>query len=317
MTPSLASPPPFVSPRQLASPLPDVPATGTLRVLCLPDLHIPTKPSAYQRLLAHRAYLDAMDYVVLLGDAIRAYGTDREYAEVKNFVDALGRPYRATGGNHEFWFAPQDEGSPHYGVVWDEASPQQEVAALGRFQQFYGLDGLWDARRNALGTWVFLSLDGVGEWKQETLSLPQQEFLRGQIEQAGDDPLYIFCHAPLMIDRPLDLVYYETQRSGCVELTGALALALANRSGPTFWMSGHVHLHPEHYLFAPYEAAPRVWQVHCPDGWGYSRWAREHSVPQVHEGLFTRHLEAGSAGVDFVTWDHVADREVARYPIKF
>jgi hypothetical protein len=160
-------------------------------------------------------------------------------------------------------------------------------------------------------------LDGVGVWKQETLSEPQLAFLLEQLREAGRAPLYIFCHAPLMLGRKLDMTYYEEARSGCVELGGEIAQALSSRQAPTLWMSGHIHLHPDHHLFPPYELAPGVWQVHCPDGWGYSRWLREQHCPEQHEGTFTRHLEASRKGVELVAYDHVAQTEVARHSITF
>jgi hypothetical protein len=67
---------------------------------------------------------------------------------------------------------------------------------------------------------------------------------------------------------------------------------MTQRAAPVFWMSGHIHLRPDHYLFDAYLAAPNVWQVHCPDSWGYSRWMREQIVPQRHRELFSRHWKS-------------------------
>lgn len=288
-----------------------------MRLLMLPDLHLPARPQATQRILDSRAFLDTRNYVVLLGDMVRAYATPREYAAAREFVSALNRPYTAVNGNHEFWFAPVLEDDPNYSQTWEQGSDEQQRAALSAFKKFYGLQSLWRVQRNALGTFIFLGLDGVGVHKQETLSQEQQAFLLAQLQEAGRAPVYVFCHAPLMLNKRLDMVYYEEARTGCVELTGELGRVMSERRGPTFWMSGHIHLHPEHYLFAPYECGPNVWQVHCPDGWGYSRWTREQHVPNQHDGVFTRSLEASSHAAVFVAWDHVANREASRHQINF
>ena len=176
---------------------------------------------------------------------------------------------------------------------------------------------MWDAESHPLGHFVFLSFDLLESMKQESLSDAQLEFLLGEIEAAGDRPLFIFCHAPLNLGRRLDMVYYDTQRSGCIDLGGSVKRTLLARAAPTFWMSGHVHLHPSHYLFPPYLCGGNVRQIHCPDSWGYGRWKREQHVPQQYEGVFSRHLEIEASGVTFVTHDHVRQEDIASYRVDF
>ena len=48
-----------------------------LRILPLTDLHLPKPAGAV--ISANRALLDSVDYVVLMGDMVSAYATDREY----------------------------------------------------------------------------------------------------------------------------------------------------------------------------------------------------------------------------------------------
>ena len=162
---------------------------------------------------------------------------------------------------------------------------------------------------------MFLSLDGVGHWKQEVLSDEQLRFLSEQLNT--DLPLFVFCHAPLLLDTRLDLVYYDEDRTASVELEGQLKSAFLEREAPTFWMSGHIHLHPDHYLFAPYRAGGNVWQIHCPDSRSYGRVRREHRVPQFYEGVFSRHLEIGKSWVNFVTHSHTERRDIISYPVSF
>ena len=294
------------------SPLPQ--NAERLRILPLTDLHLP-KPAS-QFISDNRALLDSMDYVVLLGDMVSAYGTDREYAAAREFVQSLGRPYTAVMGNHEWHFEEFHEDSGLYGAVWNAAPEQEQRAKIEKFRQFYGLRDLWRASDSPLGHFVFLSLYGVGEWKQETLGDVQICFLEQQIRRAEDRPLFVFCHAPLMLNQRLDMTYYD-ERTGCVEAQGELKSALLHRDAPTFWMSGHIHLHPDHYLFPPYKCGGQVWQIHCPDGWGYGRWLRVQHVPDRYPGPYSRVLEIDSKGVSFVTHFHREARDVASFRVDF
>ncbi len=284
-----------------------------LTVLPFSDLHLP-KPQA-QSILSNREYLNRADFVVFLGDMVRCYATRREYDAVRDFVEELKRPFNAVAGNHEFYFQSFDEDTPLYGEVWEEASIQEKRAKLDLFLQFWRLESLWRTFDSPLGRFVFLSLDSVDTRKQEVLSEPQLAFLSEQLNT--DLPLFIWCHAPVVLDTRLDLVYYDEERSASIEPMGALKGSLLKREAPTFWMSGHIHLHPSHYLFPPYLAGGNVWQVHCPDSRSYGRTLREHRVPQSYEGVFSRHLEIEAAGVSFVTHSHAQKRDIATYRVDF
>ncbi len=282
-----------------------------LVVLPLSDLHLPKTES--QIILANRDYLARADFAVLLGDMVRCYATDTEYQAVREFVSGLNRPYTPICGNHEWYFEEFDEISGIYGEVWAQASNQEQRAQQEKFRAFYGVKELWRSFSSPLGHFVFLSLDLVESQKQEVLTDVQLEFLRSEIEIAAEKPLFVFCHAPLMLRNRLDMVYYEEARSGCVELVGEVRAAMETRKSPTFWMSGHIHLHPDHHLFAPYRCGANVWQIHCPDSWGYGRWKREQYVPSRYQGLFSRHLEIEKSGVSFVTHEHVSQKDVDKY----
>jgi 3',5'-cyclic AMP phosphodiesterase CpdA len=288
-----------------------------LKILPLSDLHLKAKPAATELLVANEEYLARMDFVQLLGDQVATYGTHDEYAHLQNFVRRLPRPYGAINGNHEFYFQVHDEDSGNNGRLWNEASVEEKQSQLDKFKTFFGYETLWRAEKNHLGTFVFLGLDNVAQTKPETLSTPQLAFLAAQLLEAQDEPVYVFCHAPLYLDTRLDLTYYDDERTACVELGGVLRELLESRRAPLFWMSGHIHLRPDHYLFAPYQIKPNVWQIHCPDSWGYSRWAREHITPQRHEGLFSRHLEIERERVTFVSHDHIARRDLEQHIVEF
>ncbi len=292
-----------------------LPQGETLSILPLSDLHLP-KPSA-QIILDNRAFLDHMDFVVLLGDMVGCYATDREYGAVREFVAGVDRPYTPVCGNHEWYFEEFSEASGLYGEVWAQASNAEQRAALEKFRQFYEVGELWRSFESPLGRFVFLSLDAVESQKQEVLSEAQLQWLAREVERAGEKPLFLFCHAPLMLRKRLEMTYYEEERSGCVELVGELRDALERRAAPSFWMSGHIHLHPDHPLFAPYRCGGNVWQIHCPDSWGFGRWKRDHIIPAFYDGPFSRHLEIDASGVWFVTHDHRKQSERERLRVDF
>jgi hypothetical protein len=301
-------------------PIPPSPLPVTkdvLKVLPLSDLHIKAHPSATEKLVSNRDYLERMDYIQLLGDQVGLYGTDQEYSAVGEFIARLPRPYGAVNGNHEFYFEVFHENSGNYGKFWREAKVQDKQLQLEKFKQFFGYEKLWRAEQNELGRFLFLGIDDVAHTKPETLSAPQLEFLEEQLRDARREPVYVFCHAPLYIDTRLDLTYYDDERTACVELDGAIRAYVQERTSPVFWMSGHIHLRPDHYMFAPYELKPNVWQIHCPDSWGYSRWEREHRVPQRHDGLFSRHLEIEKNRHTLITHNHIAQQDIRRETIEF
>jgi len=256
-----------------------------------------------------------MDYVVLLGDQCACYGTDAEYSAVDAFLQRLPRPYTAINGNHEFYFEVCDDRSGQYGLVWREQSVEGKAQQLQKFRHFFGFDTLWRVAHHPLGTCIFLGLDDIENSKVESLSVAQLEFLAAELRAAQDRPVFIFCHAPLMLGQRLDMVYYDDQRTACVEIECQLRELMETRELPLFWLSGHIHLRPDHYLFAAYNIGPHVWQIHCPDSWGYSRWTREQYKPQRHKQLFSRHLEIRRNKLTLITHDHIQRADIASQTI--
>ena len=113
-------------------PLPNNPEK--LRILPLSDLHLPKPAGAI--ITANRALLNSIDYVVLLGDMVSSYATDREYEAVRAFVGNLRRPYTAVTGNHEWHFEEFDENSGLYGEVWNAADSAEQRANIKNFGDF-------------------------------------------------------------------------------------------------------------------------------------------------------------------------------------
>jgi hypothetical protein len=299
------------------SPLAITEATEFFRLLVLSDLHIPVHPEATQKILDNSAYWDRLEHVVLLGDICSSYGAEREYREAAKFIKQLRRPYSAINGNHEFYFATPDDLSKGKGSLWEELDPEGKTKKLDRFREFYGFNSLWRAQHTPLGSFIFLGLDDVKNSKVETLTGEQWMFLFEHLGVQPEKPAYVFCHAPVMFETRLDMVYYDEERTACVEVSEADWSVFAERSAPIIWMSGHIHLRPDHYLYPAYLSAPNVWQVHCPDSWGYSRWHREQFVPQRHSELFSRHLEIERDQLTLVTHQHNTREDIARQTINW
>ena len=319
----LVAPPPRVAvlPSPLSSPLtsvlPPLHDAQTLKLLPLSDLHIPANPTAMKLILDNREYLERMDYLVLLGDLCACYGTDHEYRAVNNFITALHKPYTAINGNHEYVFEVHELESAQYSKIWREQAIQKKAEQLRKFLHFFEFGSLWRSYQNALGYFIFLGIDDVAGKKVESLSNLQRKFLHTELEAAHNEPTYIFCHAPLMLDRRLDMEYYDAERTACIEPTGAALRLLKNRAAPLFWISGHIHLRPDHHLYEAYELAPNMWQVHCPDSWGYSRWQRDHVIPQRHAELFSRHLEIEKNAVTLITHDQNSRQDILQQRIEW
>lgn len=284
-------------------------------ILPLSDLHLPSSLEAARTIIQNRTYLRRMDYVQLLGDMCACYGTDREYSQVAQFVKQLEMPYGAINGNHEIYFEGCDEGDQKYGCSWPEATLEKKRERMLRFLHFFGYENPWRATHSHLGSFIFLGLDDFENSKPESLSQKQCRFLEQELDVQPNVPAFVFCHVPLMFDTRLDMIYYDEERTACFEPETSTRKAMQNRAAPIFWMSGHIHLRPDHYLFNAYTIVPNVWQVHCPDSWGYSRWLREQTAPQRHSELYSRHLEITRDSVTLIAHDHKRREDIARQEI--
>ncbi|HEX8550090.1 MAG TPA: metallophosphoesterase [Abditibacteriaceae bacterium] len=293
------------------------PQSEPFRILVLSDLHIPAHLEATRLIFDNAPHLRRMDFVVLLGDMVGSYGTPREYEHIAKFLKQLERPYAAIPGNHEFYFETDEDLQWGKGSRWEEATADIKVGKLSNFRAFYGIEQLWRAQHTPLGSFLFLSLDDVEQTKPETISLEQRAWLQEQLQVQPELPAYIFCHAPVMFERRLDMTYYDEYRTACVEFAPDDFAAFVERKAPVFWMSGHIHLRPDHYMFPAYLAHNNVWQVHCPDSWGYSRWLREQHSPQRHGDIYSRHLEVAHNELALVTHHHNKREDIARQTINW
>lgn len=270
--------------------LADLPWDQELKILVLPDLHLPLSNRHKEALLSHRSFIDSHDWVILLGDVTACYGTPGEYAEVRDFISQLDRPYSVVNGNHEFAFEAQSDGSVTYGKVWRPSGLREQRLLLNRFEQFYGLASRYHAYSNDRIGCILLGVDEVHDDSSAGL-LPEREmWLADQLDQMQDVPLLIFCHFPLMTSEFHAIRYYEQGRRPAYVPSGMVESRLALRSKPAWWLSGHVHFGPTHPYFAPYQCDSGVWQIHCPDGRGFGRADNDQWKPQSHDRMVVRSL---------------------------
>jgi hypothetical protein len=294
-------------------PLSRLPQSGPLRILILPDLHVPLGPRQMELLLGNRAFLEAHDWVILLGDVTACYGTLGEYRQVSRFIEQLGRPYSVVNGNHEFFFLPPEDGSPEYGRLWQPASPEIQRQQLARFAQFYGRKDSFQVKRHALAGLCLVGVDRIAQDDGAHLSEDHEAWLAQNLSELRDTPLLVFGHFPLRDRRLENLRYYEPGRRPYYSPSVATAQALHNRAQPAFWFSGHVHFRPSHPLAQPYLTQDGVWQVHCPDGWGYGRADNRKWHPERYDGLFVRSVHLEDQSLRLITTDLQHNTEIARH----
>jgi hypothetical protein len=74
---------------------------------------------------------------------------------------------------------------------------------------FFGYDSLWRAEHTNLGSFIFLGLDDIENHKVESLGTRQLQFLEKQLGVVSQVPAFVFCHAPVMFETRLDMIYYD------------------------------------------------------------------------------------------------------------
>jgi hypothetical protein len=287
------------------TPLSHIPEKDLLRILIVSDLHIPLGTQQKDWLLQDREWLDTHDWAVLLGDMTACYGTPGEYQRVNEFITQLARPYSVVNGNHEFSFDPCADGSAEYGKRWEHSSPEIQRSQLQRFEAFYRIETRFMALRHPLAAFCLLGVDAIGEWSNGMLNPEHESWLEHTLDTVEDLPLLVFCHFPLFTSAMSAIRYYEEGRKPCYIPPEGIRHKLAGRAHPTFWFSGHVHFRPPHPLVVPYFTEDRVWQVHCPDSWGFGRPNNENWHPEHYQGLFVRSIELGHLQLRIITTDLV------------
>jgi hypothetical protein len=289
--------------RVAPTPPADLPSKEVLRILMLPDLHIPSGERQQEILLENRDFLDRHDWVVLLGDVTACYGTPAEYAHVARFVEALNRPYSVVNGNHEFFFQPMVDGSTEYGKKWDRSRREVQLSQLERFHRFFGIESCFQAAVHPTFGICMLGLDEIGHDDSAILSKEHEAWFDDFLSEMPERPLLVYSHFPMQDSRLDNIRYYVRGRRPYYAPSKSVREKLQNRTPPTLWFSGHVHFEPTHPLAKPYRTDNGVWQVHCPDGRGFGRRDNSSWFPAHHDGLFARSVFVSSDRLSVITTD--------------
>jgi hypothetical protein len=140
-----------------------------------------------------------------------------------------------------------------------------------------------------------------------------EAWFEGVLDAMEGVPLLVFCHFPLVAAAMDEIRYYEPGRKPCYVPRPGVRTRLSRRKLPTFWFSGHVHFRPPHALSVPYLTEDRVWQIHCPDSWGFGRSDNDNWRPQHYDGLFVKTLHLDRQYLCVVTTDLTRNLELSAH----
>lgn len=274
-----------------------------LRILVLSDLHLPIGESRLRALMDWRDFLAEHHWAVLLGDTTAYYGNNAEYSAVARLLHMFPLPYWPVNGNHEFSFVPVENEDARYGKLWNIADPDTMRRQLERFRNFFRLRSGFHAFHTTHADLLLLGTDAVDPVTTAGKLSPEHEFwLSEKLSASAARPLMIFCHFPLADIRLDQIRYYEPSRKPYYCPPDNIRLLLRRRKSPALWFSGHVHFNPPHPCATPYRTVDNVWQLHCPDGFGYGR-RQDDWLPSRHDDFFVRSLHLTPASVTCRTFD--------------
>jgi len=289
---------------QLARRVIDSPNPRQLKLLLVSDMHNPASWELKERILSRRSFLEDHDHAVFLGDQVCCYGTPGEYAKVNEFLREFPLPYAAICGNHEFHFRVVPDEDPEYGKIWERAAPSMRSRQRDVFRRFYGLGGFGAVEEVDWARLFFLSIGQADQAPCETLAPELERGFQKRVAEDTERPAIVFCHCPLPSKHGRALVYYNPQADPCMKLSSETLVELCRADRRVFWFSGHIHLHPANPLYDPYEVVPGVWNIHCPDSWGFSRWTLEEPAPRRHDDLFGRSVTLAPDEILVSTFDY-------------
>ncbi len=302
--PAPVSPPPQLPDNLLMS--------EELRILVLSDMHLPLGETRLVALLEKSGLLGRHDLVALLGDTTAFYGTRGEYERVAHLLASLPLPYVAINGNHEFSFRPIPDESADYGKIWELSDNETQRSQLRRFEQFFSLSSRYHCNKARHTGLLLLGVDEIEKGTTRALvDAANEEWIAHQLDLLEDAPLMMLCHFPLADHRLDEVKYYEPGRSPYYLPSTPIRERLRHRTKPTFWLSGHVHFLPEHPLAEPYQTDDGVWQIHCPDGFGFGR-KIDTWLPSRHDDFYLRSISVGKDRLACFTIDAWTDTVVVQ-----
>lgn len=279
----------------------------TTHILVLADLHIPLGMKQKRMLLKDSEFLQQQDWAILLGDVVAHSGSSEEYRQADRFVQAINLPYSVVSGNHEICVDPYPTGDDDGDAL---ASPQMQLEQARRFNRFWKIDSCFQAIDDPRAKLLLLGLDKMDSDGCTTLSPEHEAWLIDQLSTSVDKPLIVFSHMPIYNARLDQIRYYRAGTRPYYAPSERVEQLLTARKRLTFWISGHLHLAPSNPLFEPYQAYRGLWQVHCPDTWGYGRPNNRDWRPSNYRGLFLRSLVLKSDRLSILTTDMAARKTI-------
>ncbi len=175
------------------------------------------------------------------------------------------------------------------------------VVLLGDSTASYGTKGEYDrvAKLLARLPLPYLVVNGNHETRNAALLLLGVD----EIEKGTTRALVYPGNEAWIADQRIDAVkYYEPGRRPYYLPSNAIRERLRGRTKPNFWVSGHVHFQPSYPLSEPYLTDDGVWQIHCPDCFGFGR--REDTwIPSVHNDFHFRSIELSADRLVCTTYD--------------
>ncbi len=293
-------------PRTLPTPLKiSLKGKNPYQLLILTDLHIPADMELKERILRSPLLRD-INHAILLGDNVACYGEEKEYLMLKEFVENLPLPYTALNGNHEFMFRVHKFGSESYGRVWERNNAMERRRQLEKFYEFFRIEKPYWEEIISPFSYLFFTIGNYKEEKIEVLPEGGEEFLREAIRMAPGEGIIrviIFCHAPLKGSEIEGFKYYDEKGDPFIYLEEETLKLIKKSPLKIYWISGHIHLHPEHPMAPLRRIGENLYQINSPPSWKWLRKKIEDVVPRRYENFYSLIIRVEGERIVFRIYD--------------
>lgn len=231
--------------------------TGYEKIVILGDPHLPLQPAvartpeqqaaviaAKEKAVADINSWDDVSRVVVVGDLVGRWGTESEYAAVKDFFAKIKPPVSPIMGNHEFMYADADVGGK---LLW--GSPAMRQMKMQRFRTTFALPEVYYSMKTEHYLLLFLSPDMTNAQYLTQISTKELGWLETQLRNNPGLPAIIFFHAPLADTLP----FYNKDANSpqFIAQPEEPLRAIIHRNPQLFlWVSGHTHTPPTNLGYA-------------------------------------------------------------------
>ena len=219
------------------------------RIVVLSDAHYPSKTLATKNPEKRQSRVDNklktaqqvnswndVNLVVFTGDMVQLSGNKQNYVWAKQFVDKVKKPKAIIAGNHEYFFADQEDAK---GKMKHSSLMEQQVK-LQRFLKTYNMADLYYTKDMGNYLLVFLSPTvASGQYSCE-MNAKEMDWLAKTLQSNKNKPTLIFFHAPL---QGTLLQYNKSVNTAKAIAQPAEELENVLLANPQviLWVSGHTH----------------------------------------------------------------------------